>query len=155
MNRQNVVHKVFYALHFVEARFIRTYVSYIMYDRKYMSNQSDTTESTLSTTPPEKQAKIGRPPRSSAAPVPWSIRGVEPETRRVLEKAADRAGKTLGQYINDDVRGFAQSQLVKAQSPIAPMDIQNQIDHLTKIVEGIANRLPEQGRKSVWQRLFG
>ena len=120
-----------------------------------MDNQEGMTESTLSTTPTEKPVKMGRPPRSSVAPVPWSIRGIEPETRRVLEKAAERAGKTLGQYINDDVRGFAQSQLVQTQSPTAPIDIQNQIDHLTKIVEGIATRLPEQSKKSVWQRLFG
>lgn len=120
-----------------------------------MATQEGMTESNLSTTSNEKPAKMGRPSRSSAAPVPWSIRGVEPETRRVLEKAAERAGKTLGQYINDDVRGFAQGQLVQTQLPIAPVDIQNQIDHLTKMVEGIATRLPEQGKKSVWQRLFG
>jgi hypothetical protein len=122
---------------------------------KSMAPQDGMTESTLSTTPIEKPTKMGRPPRSNAAPVPWSIRGVEAETRRVLEKAAERAGKTLGQYLNDDVRGFAQGQIVQTQSPAAPVDIQNQIDHLTKIVEGIATRLPEQGRKSVWQRLFG
>ena len=120
-----------------------------------MESESSMTESSLSTTSNEKPAKMGRPPRSGTAPVPWSIRGVEPETRRVLEKVAERAGKTLGQYLNDDVRGFAQGQLVQTQSPIAPIDIQNQIEHLTKIVEGIATRLPEQGKKSVWQRLFG
>lgn len=128
---------------------------YNVFDRNYMTTQEGMTESTLSTTSTEKPVKMGRPPRSSAAPVPWSIRGVEPETRRVLEKAAERAGKTLGQYVNDDVRGFAQGQPVQTQSPIAPVDIQNQIDHLNKIVEGIATRLPEQGKKSVWQRLFG
>ena len=113
------------------------------------------TESTLSTTSIEKTVKMGRPARKGTAPVPWSIRGVEADTRRVIEKAAERAGKTIGQYINDDVRGFAQSQLVQSQAPTAPVDIQNQINHLTKIVEGIATRLPEQGKKSVWQRLFG
>lgn len=140
---------------FVNACFIRTYVSYIVYDRKYMDNQDGMTESTLSTTPTEKPSKMGRPPRQSAAPVPWSVRGVEPDTRRVIEKAAERASKTIGQYLNEDVRGFAQDQLTQTQLPVAPVDIQNQIDHLTRIVEGIATRLPEQGRKSVWQRLFG
>ena len=120
-----------------------------------MDDQDGMTESTLSTTPTEKTTKIGRPPRQSAAPVPWSVRGVEADTRRVIEKAAERAGKTIGQYLNEDVRGFAQGQLTQVQLPVAPVDIQNQIDHLTKIVEGIATRLPEQSRKSVWQRLFG
>lgn len=88
-------------------------------------------------------------------PVTWSIRGVERDTRAVIEKAAERAGKTIGQYVNEDIRSLVQGQLSQSQLPAAPIDIQNQIDHLTKMVEGIATRLPEQGKKSVWQRLFG
>lgn len=91
----------------------------------------------------------------TSSPVTWSIRGVERETRSMIEKAADRAGKTLGQYMNEDVRSFVQGQLTQSQLPSAPVDIQNQIEHLTKMVEGIVTRLPEQGKKSVWQRLFG
>jgi len=87
-------------------------------------------------------------------PVTWSVRGVERDTRLVIEKAAERAGKTIGQYINENVRSFAQDQLIQTQLPAAPVDIQNQIDHLTTIIEGIANRMPEQGKKSFWQRLF-
>lgn len=114
--------------------------------------QSDSkTEINLSLTPARK---AGRPAREGSAPVTWSIRGVEPDTRRVIEKAAERIGKTLGQYINEDFRSFAQGQLTQTQLPAAPVDIQNQIDHLTRIVEGIATRLPEQGKKSFWQRLF-
>jgi hypothetical protein len=119
-----------------------------------MDSQDGMTKSTLSTTLTEKPVKIGRPARQSAAPVPWSVRGVEPDTRRVIEKAAERLGKTIGQYINEDVRGFAQGQLTQNQLPAAPVDIQNQIDHLTKMVEGIASRMPEQGKKTFWQRLF-
>lgn len=91
----------------------------------------------------------------SQGPVTWSIRRVERDTRSVIEKAAERAGKTIGQYINEDVRSFAQGQITQTQLPAAPVDIQNQIDHLTKMVEGIATRLPEQGKKSFLQRLFG
>lgn len=90
-----------------------------------------------------------------SSPVTWSIRGVERDTRAVIEKAAERAGKTIGQYVNEDVRSLVQSQLTQSQLPAAPVDIQNQIDHLTKMVEGIANRMPEQGKKSFWQRLLG
>ena len=97
--------------------------------------------------------KVGQSAKVSG-PVTWSIRGVERDTRAIIEKAADRVGKTLGQYINEDVRNFAQSQLTQTQLPAAPVDIQNQIDHLTKMVEGIANRMPESGKKSFWQRLF-
>ena len=104
----------------------------------------------------ESQGADVRPdpiPKSNG-PVTWSIRGVERDTRSIIEKAAERAGKTMGQYINEDVRSLVQTQLTQSQLPAAPIDIQNQIDHLTKMVEGIAERMPEQGRKSFWQRLF-
>ena len=117
-----------------------------------MEQPDGKTETNLSLTAPNK---VGRPVRQGSAPVTWSIRGVEPDTRRVIEKAAERTGKTLGQYINEDFRSFAQGQLTQTQLPAAPVDIQNQIDHLTKIVEGIATRLPEQSKKSFWQRLLG
>ncbi|MCK8496124.1 hypothetical protein M0L20_29930 [Spirosoma sp. RP8] len=104
----------------------------------------------LAPTPPEKPISI-----KSTSPVTWSIRGVERETRSIIEKAAERAGKTLGQYVNEDIRSLVQDQLTQSQLPAAPMDIQNQIDHLTKMVESIANRIPEQGKKTFWQRLFG
>lgn len=92
--------------------------------------------------------------KSQSGPVTWSIRGVERDTRSVIEKAAERVGKTIGQYINEDVRSFAQSQLTQTQLPAAPVDIQNQIDHLTKLIESMANRMPEQGKQSFWKRLF-
>ncbi|ADB42965.1 hypothetical protein [Spirosoma linguale] len=103
----------------------------------------------------EPQPKNAESQLKSEGPVTWSIRGVERDTRSVIEKAAERVGKTIGQYINEDFRSFAQSQLTQTQLPAAPVDIQNQIDHLTKMVEGIANRMPEQGKKSFWQRVFG
>jgi len=101
--------------------------------------------------------KVGRPAREgSAVPVTWSIRGVERDTWATIEKAAERSGKTLGQYMNDEIRSFVQSQLTgSSHLPASQKDIQNQIDHLTQIVEGIARRIPEQGKKGFWKRLFG
>lgn len=92
--------------------------------------------------------------KSQSGPVTWSIRGVERDTRSMIEKAAERVGKTIGQYINEDVRSFAQGQLTQTQLPAVQVDIQNQIDHLTKLVEGMANRTPEQDKKPLWKRLF-
>ena len=104
--------------------------------------------------PPTQATKAESTPKGSG-PVTWSIRGVERDTRSVIEKAAERAGKTLGQYVNEDVRGFAQGQLIQTQLPAAPVDIQNQIDQLTRLIEALTNRMPEPGRKSFWHRLFG
>ena len=60
----------------------------------------------------------------------------------------------MGQYINEDVCSLVQNQLTQNKLPAAPVDIQNQIDNLIKMIEGIANRMPEQGKKSFWWRLF-
>lgn len=104
--------------------------------------------------------KSGRPPKpASSTAVTWSVRGVERETRAMIEKAAERAGKTLGQYLNDDVRGFAQGQLSQAeatgQAVTSPRDLQVQVEQLTQLVEGIAARMNEPARKGFWQRVFG
>ncbi|GGG62459.1 hypothetical protein [Hymenobacter glacieicola] len=104
--------------------------------------------------------KGGRPPKpTSSTAVTWSIRGVERETRAIIEKAAERTGKTLGQYLNDDVRSFAQGQLTQAeatgQAVASPRDLQVQVEQLTQMVEGIAARLAEPERKGFWQRVFG
>lgn len=93
-------------------------------------------------------------PLKASHPVTWSIRGVERDTRAIIEKAAERAGKTIGQYVNEDIRSLVQGQLTQSQLPAAPVDIQNQIDHLTKMVEGIVSRIPEQSKGGFWQRLF-
>ena len=104
--------------------------------------------------------KGGRPPKpASSTAVTWSVRGVERETRAIIEKAAERAGKNLGQYLNDDVRGFAQSQISQVeaagQAVASPRDLQVQVEQLTQLVEGIAARMSEPARKDFWQRLFG
>lgn len=122
-----------------------------------MAEQGGITELELNQTIDQKTPKTkGKGGRTRRAPDVglWAVRGVDLETRAIIEKGANRAGKTMGQYVNEDVRSLVQGQLTQSQLPAAPVDIQNQIDHLTKMVEGIANRMPEQGKKSFWQRLF-
>lgn len=41
----------------------------------------------------------------------WTVRGVDLETRAIIEKAASQAGKTIGQYINEDIRSLVQTEL--------------------------------------------
>ena len=115
---------------------------------------------TESLTESKTEKKTGRPPKpASSTAVTWSVRGVERETRAMIEKAAERAGKTLGQYLNDEVRGFAQGQLSQAeatgQAVASPRDLQVQVEQLTQLVEGIAARMNEPARKGFWQRVFG
>lgn len=102
------------------------------------------------------KSKGGRPRKAPDVGL-WAVRGVDMETRGIVEKAAQRAGKTIGQFVNEDVRAYCQTQIVRSepQVPASPKDMQNQLDHLTTIVEGIAARIPEQQKQGFWKRLFG
>jgi uncharacterized protein (DUF1778 family) len=72
-------------------------------------------------------SKGGRPARQTPEPPKWTVRGIEPETRRVIEKAAERTGKTLGQFFNDELREAATNVLKKGnQSPARPEDLVNE-----------------------------
>lgn len=64
-------------------------------------------------------SKGGRPTRQTPEPPKWTVRGIEPETRRVIEKAAERTGKTLGQFFNDELREAATNVLKKGNQPPA------------------------------------
>jgi uncharacterized protein (DUF1778 family) len=78
------------------------------------------TETQISPTP----SKGGRPARQTPEPPKWTIRGIEPETRRVIEKAAERTSKTLGQFFNDELREAATNILKKGnQPPARPEDL--------------------------------
>jgi hypothetical protein len=60
----------------------------------------------------------------STEPAKWTIRGIEPETRLVIEKAATRSGKTLGQFFNAELREAATNVLKKGdQPPARPEDL--------------------------------
>lgn len=83
-------------------------------------------------TPGKTSNKGGRPAKpASTTAVTWSVRGVERETRAMLEKAAARADKTMGQYFNDEVRAFVQGELSQAEAPqlpASPRDLQVQVE---------------------------
>ena len=98
--------------------------------------------------------RIGQTPKGTA-PVSWSINGVERDTQFIIERAAERAGKTLGQYLNEDLRSLIQGQPAQTQLRVTPADMQNQVYHLTKMVEALTNRIVKHNKKPLWQRLFG
>lgn len=131
------------------------------------------------TTTPEGQTegvkvnKGGRPKREDPEPPKWTIRGVDRETRTVIEKASDRAGKTLGEYMNTEVREFAANQVKRNSTPpMSPQDIRNQLkadveametriasttaDQLAQLRKDLleARTAPEQ-RRGILSRLFG
>ena len=76
------------------------------------------------------KAKGGRPRKAPDTGL-WAIRGVDLETRAIVEKTAQRAGKTMGQFVNEDLRSFCQGQLTQSQLPASPRDLQVQVEQLT------------------------
>jgi hypothetical protein len=117
--------------------------------------------------------KGGRRKREEPEPPKWTIRGVDRETRNVIEKASERTGKTLGEYFSTEVREFATSQVKRNSTPpMSPQDIREQLtadvvametriatktaDQLAQLRKDLleARTAPEQ-RKGILARLFG
>lgn len=88
---------------------------------------------------PRVAGKRGRPARQTVAPITWSIRGVTRDTRTLLEQAAGRVGKTLGQYLNEDVRVCVEQQLQLTPAPTNLAALEKQVHYLRQLVENLAS----------------
>jgi hypothetical protein len=114
------------------------------------------TEPELSQTKPETDKSKGGRPRKAPDVTPWTVRGVDLETRTAIEKAATRTGKTIGQYINEDIRQYAQEQLKKGnQPPMRQEDLRTELDDIKGMITQLADRIPVQEKRGFFQRLFG
>lgn len=91
----------------------------------------------------ETEVKKGKGGRRRHAPDVgiWSIRGIEFETRTAFEKAAERVNKTIGQYLNEDLRQYAQEQIKKGNQPPARQeDLRTEIDDLKTVLVQLVQR---------------
>lgn len=117
-------------------------------------------------TKPEKSHTEINAPHDSSKSLTWSIRDVDLETRMIIAKAAKLHSKTISQFMIDDVRAFAQSQITQTKLPATSQDRANQID-LAQILKELANFKSElkeditqiksdieNKKKPVWKRLF-
>ena len=82
--------------------------------------------------------KTGRPTRDTLEPARWTIRGIETDTRLTIEKAAERSGKTLGQFFNTELREAAANVLKKGHQPPARAE-----DVVSDLFEKIKTELRE------------
>ena len=125
---------------------------------KLSQQQEETTltELELSQIKPEISRNKGGRPRKAPDVTPWTVRGVDLETRTAIEKIATRSGKTIGQYMNEDLRQYAQEQLKKGnQAPIKQEDIRSELDDIKGMITQLASRIPIQEKRGFFQRLFG
>jgi hypothetical protein len=114
------------------------------------------TEPEISQTKPEIDKNKGGRPRKAPDVTPWTVRGVDLETRTAIEKAATRTGKTIGQYMNEDLRQYAQEHLKKGnQPPMKQDDLRTELDDIKGMITQLADRIPLQEKRGFFQRLFG
>jgi hypothetical protein len=114
------------------------------------------TKPLISQTKPEIDKNKGGRPRKAPDVIPWTVRGVDLETRTAIEKAATRTGKTIGQYMNEDLRQYAQEQLKKGnQPPMKQEDLRTELDDIKGMITQLADRIPMQEKRGFFQRLFG
>jgi hypothetical protein len=128
-----------------------------------MATQGDKTKPALSSAMVEiataeaegKKAKGGRPRRAPDVGL-WTVRGVDLETRTAIEKAAQRSSKTIGQYVNEDLRQYAQDQIKKgSQPPMRQEDIRTELDDIKGMIIKLTERIPAQEERGFFQKLFG
>lgn len=104
--------------------------------------------------PEGKKGKGGRPRRAPDVGL-WTVRGVDLETRTAIEKAAQRSGKTIGQYMNEDLRQYAQEQIKKgSQPPMRQEDIRTELDDIKGMITKLAERMPAQEKRGFFHKLF-
>lgn len=107
----------------------------------------------------ESLKKTGRPNRTETEPPKWTIRGVDIETRNIIDKAARKHGQTLGQFFNSNIREYCTGQIKKGEQPPAgPVDIKDMIaaemiSFKTDILESIIAASPKQDKKTFAQKL--
>lgn len=104
----------------------------------------------------EKSHTEKKPVNIGSKSLTWSIRDVDLETRMIIAKAAKLHSKTISEYVIQDVRALAQSQLSQTTLPATSQDMNNQIS-LVKIMdklEGIESRLLATEKKPLWKKLF-
>lgn len=107
----------------------------------------------------ESLKKTGRPNRIETEPPKWTIRGIDVETRNIIDKAARKHGQTLGQFFNSNIREYCTGQIKKGeQPPAAPVNIKDMItaeliSFKTDILESIIAASPKQDKKTFAQKL--
>jgi hypothetical protein len=116
---------------------------------------------------PALDNKGGRPAKEGTEPPKWTIRGVDLETRSIIDKATKKQGLTLGEFFNQDIREYCTGQIKKSQQPPATQNdvkimVQSELTVFkTELLEALAEREaraattePEAERKGFWARLF-
>lgn len=80
----------------------------------------------------------------------WTVRGVSHETRAAVKIAARKAGKPMGEWLDDSLSRAAIEQASHAHVPAPRIE-----DALAKIVERLEAIEGRPQPRGFWSRMFG
>ena len=108
---------------------------------------------------PKPKSKSGRPKKNGPG-APWTIRGIHPDVRQIVNQAAKKEGMTAGEWINVYVRELAVEKVKhKPSTAIAKIDEKVITESLDKIYDQLADTLDRihalENRPTFAQRIFG
>ena len=98
--------------------------------------------------------------KTLAPPDTWTVRGVSPETRAAAKRAAQRAGKTLGEWVDDALRRAATERLTEALPAVhGGPDTAKALEAVLGRLEALERASQAQGTprppRSFWRRFLG
>ena len=73
----------------------------------------------------------------------WTIRGVSPETRTAVKKAARRAGQTIGEWMDETLREVATDGL---QRNLPAQRMEDQLNEISNKIDAL--------QRPCWERVF-
>lgn len=105
-------------------------------------------------------AQAEKPRKTAAPPDTWTVRGVAPETRAAAKKAANRAGKTLGEWVDDTLRRAATEKLTEGppavrEDPGTGKVLEAVLDRLEALERASQERSAPRPPRSFWRRFLG
>lgn len=75
---------------------------------------------------------------------PWSVKGVSPETREAVKKAARRSGQSIGEWMDENLR-IAATDGLKGNLPAQRLE--DQLAAISAKLDGLS--------QPFWKRVFG
>lgn len=87
----------------------------------------------------------------------WNVKGVIPETRVAVRKAAQKEGKKIGEWVNEKLM-FAAQETLTSQPKLPARTIEDTLAELSKnfgVIAEKVNQIETNQKKPLLKRVFG
>ncbi len=95
--------------------------------------------------------------KSNTAAAPWGIKGIDPETRVAVKKAAKKRGEKVGEFVNHTLYNAAKKVLLPPEKVLPAKPLEEQIEEIVKNSIAAQFKAEEERKKqeSIWRKLLG